>query len=655
MSVLVAVGRMKIKMQLAIAFGLLLVLLIIVSLVGFSGLKGGFHSFSEYRGLARDANLAGRLQANMLLTRMNVVKYLDKNEAAVLAIYNERMQKMKGFLKTAQTEIQKPERAQHIKQITTSIHEYVSIFDTVVAKIKQRHELVEGKLNPSGLEMRKKMTAIIDSAYRSSDADATYYASKAQEGLLLGRLYVAKFLVNNSDEDYKRALTELETNLYGAAQKLDQNLENPQRRKLLSEFRDIYKQYVGTLKEVYKTVSERNELIGDLNRIGPSVADLVEKVKLSVQADQDSLGPVAQTESENSVSAIQVISVVSILLGIALAFLVTYLIRRPIGGEPLEIADLVQAVAEGDLTVKFADLESSTGIYRSVGDMTEKLSHMISQISDTTSQLSTAAEEVSVITLETTSNIKQQQGETEQIATAMNEMRAQAQDVTGNIAQTSAMASEAHAATEQGRKVVGETVGGMQQLAAQIESSAEVITQVESDSDNINTVLDVIKGIAEQTNLLALNAAIEAARAGEQGRGFAVVADEVRTLAARTQESTAEINTIIEKLQAGSRNAVEAMSQSQDKANTVVKQANIAGASLDTIADAVSKINEMSEQIATAAEEQNAVVEDMNSNVEQISNMAVNNAAGAEQTSEAGQDLARMSTELQHLVGQFKI
>ena len=345
------------------------------------------------------------------------------------------------------------------------------------------------------------------------------------------------------------------------------------------------------------------------------------------------------------------------LLALVIGGFVSWTVSRNVVNRMGETARGLEVIASGDLTHKVTvDGRDEIGkLQQSMLTMRDRLLEMISQINATTDQLSTAADEVSVITTQTSANIQQQQSETEQIATAMNEMSATVREVAMNVSTTSTAASNANAETEEGGKVVEGAVQGIQQLAAQIENAAEVIARVEQDSENINTMLDVIKGIAEQTNLLALNAAIEAARAGEQGRGFAVVADEVRTLAGRTQESTAEINQIIEKLQSGSQNAVQAMSQSREQARSVVDQAALAGSSLTTIADSVSLINQMSTQIATAAEEQSAVAEEMNRNIVRISDMAVQNASGAEQTSQAGEDLARMASELQGLVGQFKV
>ncbi len=349
---------------------------------------------------------------------------------------------------------------------------------------------------------------------------------------------------------------------------------------------------------------------------------------------------------------------IKLLLGIALVALVvggfvSWAVSRNIEKRLSDTARELQIIASGDLTQATDDHQDE--LQQPLQAMRNRLLKMIAKINSTTDKLSSAAEEVSVITTQTSENIELQQQETEQIATAMNEMSATAQDVAVNINNTANAAQSANEETDRGSRVVKEAVEGVGQLAGQIEKTAEVVADLEQNSGNISTVLDVIKGIAEQTNLLALNAAIEAARAGEQGRGFAVVADEVRTLAGRTQDSTAEINQIIERLQSGSRNAVEAMNRNREQAKTVVDQASLAGTSLTTISASVSEIDQMSSQIATAAEEQTAVVDEMNQNIVRINDMAAQNATGAKQTSQSGYELASMATELKELIGEFKI
>ncbi len=287
--------------------------------------------------------------------------------------------------------------------------------------------------------------------------------------------------------------------------------------------------------------------------------------------------------------------------------------------------------------------------------MMEEFQNALRSTAESANQMSTASVQLADVASHTHRSMQEQSSQTEQVATAMNQMSATVQDVSRNIAGTADAAAEANTETARGRQIVEDAVQAIQQLASKLEGAADVIHQLEQDSENINTVLDVIKGVAEQTNLLALNAAIEAARAGEQGRGFAVVADEVRTLAGRTQQSTEEINQVIEKLQSGSRKAVDVMNKSREEAQSVVDQAIKAGSSLAVISTAVAHINDMSNQIASAAEQQNATAEEINRNIMNISGMSTETAAGAQQTVSATEDLARLGDELHGLVAQFTV
>lgn len=347
-------------------------------------------------------------------------------------------------------------------------------------------------------------------------------------------------------------------------------------------------------------------------------------------------------------------SILSVVIGIIVAILISRQIAVPLK----EAVDRAIAIASGDLTGAELSVKGNdelTDLSNSINNMSGKLQELVAQISASSQNIGSASEELSAVTQQTSQSIYEQQSQTEQVATAMNEMTATVQEVSVNITNTAQAADEANTETESGNAVVDGTIQAIEQLAGQIENAADVIHQLEQDSENISAVMDVIRGVAEQTNLLALNAAIEAARAGEQGRGFAVVADEVRTLAGRTQESTEEINVVIEKLQAGSRKAVDVMNASREETKSVVEQATKAGASLSAISAAVTRINDMSTQIASAAEEQNATAEEINRNITNISEIAAQTTTGAQQTADASSELARLGADLQTVVGQFKI
>jgi methyl-accepting chemotaxis protein len=321
------------------------------------------------------------------------------------------------------------------------------------------------------------------------------------------------------------------------------------------------------------------------------------------------------------------------------------------------IGDAATRLAQGDLSTRADyrgkdELGQVTAAFNAMG---QKFQTLIYEVSSATSQLASAAEEMATVTEQTTVGIRAQQAETDQVATAMNEMNATVHDVAQNAGLAAQAAVEADAAATNGKQVVLHTSQVIEQLAAKVEHVAGTVHELETESDNIGAVLDVIRGVAEQTNLLALNAAIEAARAGDQGRGFAVVADEVRTLAQRTQQSTQEIHTMIERLQTGAAQAAKGMEEGRSQAQEGVKQSAETGAALDRITAAVAKIKDMNTHIATAAEQQSAVAEDINRNISNINDVACQTSEGAGQTAAASRELARLGEHLRGLINQFKV
>lgn len=322
-----------------------------------------------------------------------------------------------------------------------------------------------------------------------------------------------------------------------------------------------------------------------------------------------------------------------------------------------QIYDAAHKMAKGDMTVH-VDVQSQD----EMGDlsvefntMAENVHKLIQGVRETAQQVTSQSNRVETIASKSSDEVSKQLVQTEQVATAMNEMTATVQEVARNSISAADAAKLAHKEADDGKKLVTSTLGVIDKLSDEINKSVEVINRLVEDSSNISQVLDVIKGIAEQTNLLALNAAIEAARAGEQGRGFAVVADEVRTLAQKTQESTTEIESMITRLQAGVDNAVSTMGASRDMAENTVEESNKVGEALNHIVSAVNDIMDMNQQIATAAEEQSSVANEIDRNIVSINTSGEQTSKGASATVDASLEMSRLTDKLDKIVSSFKV
>lgn len=411
-------------------------------------------------------------------------------------------------------------------------------------------------------------------------------------------------------------------------------------------------------------VNNYKELLDELEQNVGASSDVVTRIENRIQAIARSTVDTARDLQEaqvqrmeeqysSAVTTLAIITVIAVLVAISVAWLLTRAILGPVN-ESVEIAN---KVASGDLTV---DVRSDRGdefgqLLSAFGTMVTSLRELIREIDTGASSIASSSEELSTVTNQTSRGVAEQQTQTDQVATAMNEMVATVNDVAKSAEAAFQAANHASEKSGSGEKAVKETLEFVTELNKQSSNVMKQLNSLQAETQNIGSVLDVIKSVAEQTNLLALNAAIEAARAGEQGRGFAVVADEVRSLAQRTQSSATEIDTLISNLVSSAETSVNSMETGNKLSQQTLERAELAGNTIREMAEAVEEIRQYNSQIATAAEQQSSVAEDINQNITQIRDVGDQSAASTEQVSAASDELARLAEGLSNQIARFRV
>ena len=394
----------------------------------------------------------------------------------------------------------------------------------------------------------------------------------------------------------------------------------------------------------------RTEIGPLLQRITQNLNDLVGQQRKAIENTNAEL----LNQASSTTNTVAFLLVVGLAIGTLVAWLITRAIVLPLKAAVGALKDIAEG--EGDLTQRLEQQgnDEISVLAGQFNTFAENIQTIVRLVSDTSVHLATASDELNRATLNTGDSIKRQKSEVDQAATAITEMSSAAHEVAQNAELTAVSTKDVDRQTKEGRSLVNQTVTAIQSLTTKTQDTAQCIEQLGSGINQISSVIDVIRGVAEQTNLLALNAAIEAARAGEQGRGFAVVADEVRTLANRTTHSTEEISSKVESLQRSATNAVASMLENRDLANETMEIASKAGTALDSVTDAVSHITSMTMQIASAAEEQSSVAEQINQSIVNINQIADAADTQAQNIAENSEKLAVTSEALNALVNRFK-
>nr|WP_025130340.1 methyl-accepting chemotaxis protein [Pseudomonas sp. PH1b]BFD39239.1 methyl-accepting chemotaxis protein [Pseudomonas sp. FFPRI_1] len=476
------------------------------------------------------------------------------------------------------------------------------------------------------------------------------------------RIQAYRLLLNRDPQAQQRTLESIsQRNLQiDEAQKRYQTLiSSPEERAAYDEYSTLlthHRELEGQLIEL----SRNNRLDEMQTLLNTELMDNAEKINATLNQLVEintHYSTVADQESANQYNTAFNLVVGLLVLATALTLLFAWRLTRSIT-QPIAYAlSAAEEIAEGNLTrpITVDSSDEAGRLLQAMVTMQEKLRDTLQRISGSASQLASAAEELNSVTDESARGLSQQNNEIEQAATAVNEMTSAVEEVARNAVSTSEASQSATTSAGAGRDRVQETVSAIERMTGDVQSTANLIGDLANESRDIGKVLDVIRGLADQTNLLALNAAIEAARAGEAGRGFAVVADEVRALAHRTQQSTSEIERMVGSIQSGTEHAVDSMRNSTERAESTLDIARSAGLSLDTINSAINEINERNLVIASAAEEQAQVAREVDRNLVNIRDLSAQSTTGANQTRSASSELSILAVDLNNLVNRFQL
>ncbi|QZI70265.1 methyl-accepting chemotaxis protein [Pseudomonas protegens] len=476
------------------------------------------------------------------------------------------------------------------------------------------------------------------------------------------RIQAYRLLLNRDPQAQQQTLETIKQR----NQKIDETQAQYQNLISSPEERAVYEQYVERLNHHRQLenqlieLSRNNQLESMQHMLNTELMDSAEKVNAIlnqlVEINTQYSDAADHDAADQYTTAVNLV-VTLLILATALTLLFAWRLIRSITLPIDKALRAAEAIAEGNLTrpITVDGRDEAGRLLQAMLTMQEKLRDTLQRISGSAGQLASAAEELNSVTDESARGLTRQNNEIEQAATAVNEMTSAVEEVARNAVSTSEASQNATQSAEDGRDMVQDTVSAIERMTGDVQDTANLIGELANESRDIGKVLDVIRGLADQTNLLALNAAIEAARAGEAGRGFAVVADEVRALAHRTQQSTSEIERMIGSIQSGTEQAVESMRNSTERADSTLNIARSAGQSLDTINSAINEINQRNLVIASAAEEQAQVAREVDRNLVNIRDLSVQSTTGANQTRSASGELSILAVDLNNLVTRFQL
>jgi len=647
--------HLTIARKLWLGFGTMLVLIGGIGYIGFDKANEGRHTAESLAHLVEATQAVGDASLGSARTRLAANRFAAEPSNENEANYNKSQESMTEAMKVLRDKADGLNLAASIDELQAHLDAYDKAADEFIVRTKERNEAFKDRIGPAGRELGQQIESLASDLTKAGEVGPAKSAFESLANANELRLGVARFLVTKDQADYDNALQSA-SQAKEQLQSVITDAKSDGPKKNAQTALTQLATYLDAAKLVHES-SRRAEYLRNegMDVVGPKIAATVNSLRAELEKSATALEDAAIKSASQATTMLIVGSLIASVIGVLSAFLIARTVLKPLR----TVIDRLRDIAEGeaDLTKRVDETRKDElgelGKWFNV--FVKNMQQILTDVRGASNQVAAAATEIAASSEEMARGMEQQSGQVTQIGSAVAEMSSSVIEVAKKSSQASEQATKAGQQATEGGSVVEQTVVGMQAINEAVSAGAVSVTELGKRGEQIGEIIKVINDIADQTNLLALNAAIEAARAGEHGRGFAVVADEVRKLAERTTKATEEVAGSIRAIQDETRTAVEGMTTGTQQVEVGVEKANAAGVTLKGIVASANEVASMIQSIAAASEQQSSASEQISRSLESISSVTREATAGASQAAQASTELSSKAEQLRSMVARFKL
>lgn len=644
--------QLSISLRVKLGYAICLLFFIISGFVSFQGIQTLSNGFKHYSLLSGQAEESSNIETHFLQMRLTSERYLatldDQYQQAYLANKSDIDQQLQSLL----SQTQHADSLERLSQVQQSITAFDQAYQLMSQSQQLIHQLVTVEMVKREENALKAAQSLLYESYNNDDSNASLYAGMLMENFLAAKIAVLSYSNDGNPKTYETGQDLFEYALPGIEGDIRSLESSDYQAELIDSFTAQREAYATGFEQVHQQKLENAQLQTQLTSLGDTLAIAVLDAQSIIEQQKNALIPELELSEERSIQIIVLLTGIALLVGTTSAILVTRSINKGIA----QVKEITNELAQGNLSVdvKVTDQNEIGQLLENMKTTIESLRDIVQQVNKSSLRIGEMSESLDSVTTTGSNNASRLNDEIINISSAVSQLASSTSEIASSANHASEVASQATSNVAMGLTEVDKTLQEIGQADEQMQLSSQKVSDLHAESMNIGAILEVIQGVTEQTNLLALNAAIEAARAGEQGRGFAVVADEVRTLAKRTQESASQINDLITSLQRGAKDALESIKESHGTVSQASTQAQQASQNLHVINQHIQDLNQANSQIAASVDEQDSLTRSLGDNAQGANTIAQSNQESVAKISEAASDLTEVAHHLKSQVDRFK-